>query len=280
MSHPVELILGRDQHPIRHTGFLEQLRGKKALITGAHGSIGFWLAEELGDAGVKVAATDIDDMDVRVRGEVLLRVGREKPDLIFHLAGDKHAPHGEDDAEEVVETNIHGTINVLAAAGHAKVILASTCKACDPETVYGATKLICERLALQNGHSVARFYNVVETQGNVFQMWDAQAEQGRIYVADCHRYFISLQEAVSLLIATAAMPLGRYTINPGPNHRMLDIARRLYPDVAHVPMQPRRGDRRVEPLLAGNEEWLVQPFSALRQITNRHDLAAAGKAAA
>ena len=176
--------------------------------------------------------------------------------------GDKHAPEGELFPETTLRINTLGTLNVFSAAKivGAKVIVASTCKSCDPETVYGSSKLIAERITLNNHGTVARFYNVVNTQGNVYEIWDNLPATADIQVADCYRYFMSADEARSLLIRCVALSVsspGRYIFQPGISHFMPDIAQRLYPNrkITHIP--PRRGDRRVEPLSASSERLKI-----------------------
>lgn len=279
MSIDLTAALGRPSRPAPIGRALAELAGKTVLITGANGSIGRALADTLEQHGIDVTRTDIEDLDVRwpetVRGPLALT----RPDVIFHLAGDKHAPHGEEDAHSVALTNVDGTWNVLNYAGDARVVVASTCKACDPETVYGASKLICERMALQAGQSVARFYNVVETQGNVFELWaDQVASLGHILLMDARRYFISLDEAVALLIQTAVMPAGRYTTTPGMSHWMSEVAARCFPGVPVVNVDRRRGDRKEEPLLAASEKWLVYPLTPIREIVSYHDTPKAANA--
>ena len=81
-----------------------------------------------------------------------------KPDLIFHLAGAKHAPEGEVNTWSTLDINSNGTKNLLSLkAPSTKFVLASTCKAANPEVVYGASKLIAERMVLNEKGSVARF---------------------------------------------------------------------------------------------------------------------------
>lgn len=109
------------------------------LITGAAGSLGRLLARELPDA----VATDVDTMDVTDPAAVQAAMAEHRPALVYHLAGAKHAPEGELDPGYVTRVNAVGTFNVLAAVPQGcRVILASTCKAADPETAYGASKLI------------------------------------------------------------------------------------------------------------------------------------------
>src|ERR1044071_1030903 len=114
------------------------------VVTGAAGSVGRALVATLERRGFDVIAHDIDTMDVTNAEQVRWILAALRPGVIFHLAGAKHAPAGELDPFHVLNVNAMGTQNVLDAAGNAKVILASTCKACDPETAYGASKLVAE----------------------------------------------------------------------------------------------------------------------------------------
>ena len=80
--------------------------------------------------------------------------------------------------------NTIGTYNLLSCINeNTKILLTSTCKSANPEVVYGASKLIAERMVLNSGGSVSRFFNVVETSGNVFSIWDSIAEDKAIDVA-------------------------------------------------------------------------------------------------
>lgn len=226
-----------------------------ALVTGAAGSVGAALCPVLRERGWNVLALDIGELDVRDSERVRHFVAAFTPDVIVHLAGAKHAPEGELDPAGTATTNITGTANVLAAAAQygARVITASTCKACDPETAYGATKLVAERMTLNAGGSVARFYNVPESGGNVFRLWESLPEDAPIPVTDCRRYFITMDAAVTLVIACLTLPAGRWTIDPGAPQWMRDVAARLYPGREIIEIPARRGDRRIEPLCAASE---------------------------
>lgn len=242
---------------------------RRILVTGAAGSIGRELVPRLREQHV-VTATDIGQMDVTRP----LRF--PDYDVIYHLAGAKHAPVGETDPAETFRVNTQGTANVIAAAGKAKVILASTCKACNPETVYGASKLIAERMVLNAGGVVVRYYNVRETQGNVFRHWESLDKSEPIPYTDCWRYFITTKQAVDLTLAAMDLPSGRYTVDPGEPKHMLAEAKALYPGRSLVPIAPRRGDRVREPLHADHEHTVPVAHPLLPnlvEIVNRHDLA-------
>lgn len=250
------------------------------MVTGAGGSLGQALIATLDAAEVDCVLfpTDkvfkgLERVDVSSKEEVATAVLHFRPNVIYHLAAGKHAPWGEEHPLEVVQDNVMGTYNVARAAMLMECIgvFASTCKAADPETVYGASKLIAERMALNAGHRVARFYNVPETQGNVFRIWEQTHAEGKyLRVTPCTRYFISSREAVSLLLACVVQPPGRYAFNPGEHRTMKRVAEDLYPGypLTHVPR--RRGDRERERLYAWCETF-SEVKGRLYKITSPYD---------
>lgn len=232
-------------------------------VTGADGSIGSALMGRLDDA----LGTDLE-ADVTDPKAVAAVVEDSGPfDVVFHCAGAKHAPQGETDPYQVAYTNIIGTKNIVDTGS--PVVLASTCKAADPETAYGASKLIAERMVLNAGGWVARFFNVPDSSGNVFEIWRDTPEDEPLEVSPCRRYFIDLDRAVDLMLRLPSLPSGRYTVDPGQPVWMEDVARQLYPDrkIHHIP--PRRGDRLIEPLHANSEQ--TEHYEGLLRITSRHD---------
>lgn len=243
----------------------------KVLITGAEGSVGAALSPRLAELGHTVYTTDVETLDVTSRPQAQDAALTYRPDAIFHLAAAKHAPDGELDPGQVAELNIGGTANMVHAAQlvGAKLIVASTCKACDPETAYGASKLIAERITLNAGGVVVRFYNVRETGGNVFRLWESLPESEPIPFTACWRYFISIEQAVGLCVDALELPSGRYTVDPGPSRHMFDVADEVYPGREKVVVAKRRGDRTAEPLLA-QCEWFSRAGGHLR-IVNAHD---------
>jgi FlaA1/EpsC-like NDP-sugar epimerase len=271
----LSLVLGRKENEglvslIDDEAFLGNFRKKTILITGANGSIGRAVSQHLSKHGIESICTDLHNLDVTNFSTVLDSLNRFEPDFIFHLAAAKHAPEGETDPVYTYTVNTIGTNNILKCAWRAKVVFASTCKACNPETVYGASKMISERMTLNAGHNVARFYNVVETSENVFETWAALPPEEPILYTDCYRYFISLREAVGLVLVSAVLPRGRYAVNPGESRHMKDIADALYPDRKRVQMERRRGDRIREPRKAHEEE--IRPTDMfLDEIVGYHD---------
>lgn len=266
----VEAVLGREVRPLELELPLGWLARKRVLVTGADGSLGRAVCAALREADVSVLGTDVGDLDVRSMSAVG-RVASWGFDVVLHLAADKHAPAGELHPGEVAMTNVVGTANLVSAFG-SRVVLASTCKAADPETAYGASKLIAERMVLNAGGSVARFFNVVESAGNVFEIWAGLPASEPLPVAGCSRFFIGLAEAVSLLLWSAMLGPGRFTVDPGERRRMRDVAAALYPGRETCWAPPRRGDRLVEPLHAASE-WLLEApqVDGLRQVVGAHD---------
>ena len=238
------------------------------LITGAAGSVGSALVPRLGE---DVCATDIGDLDVTRAGQVHEWIMDLRPSVVYHLAGAKHAPQGELDPAHVARVNIDGTLNVISACQKvgARMILTSTCKACDPETAYGASKLIAERAVLNVGGVVVRFHNIPESCGNVFRLWESLPDDVPLPVTDCWRYFTPLAKAIELLMAARELESGRYCVVPGEPEWMPHVARRLYPEREQVEIPRRRGDRYREPLHASCE--VVHEHGSWLRIAGAHD---------
>ena len=247
------------------------------LVTGAGGSVGTALLSRLQG---EVRAADIDELDVTKKLLVEGWCISTRPSVIYHLAGAKHAPRGEIDPVHVAKVNIDGTLNVLHGAARigAKVILTSTCKACDPETAYGASKLIAERAVLNAGGVVVRFHNIPESSGNVFRLWEALEPDEPLPVTDCWRYFTPMQSAVELLLDAPRLESGRYCVPPGDPEWMPKVASLLYREREQVRIPRRRGDRRCEPLHALCET--IHEHGRWLRIVGAHDHVGALSAAA
>lgn len=254
---------------------LARLQDERILVTGAAGSIGAALLDAfIWARHPEVLPTDIRSMDVTRRSMLDATFSHFRPTLVFHLAGAKHAPLGEEDPAAAAQVNITGTRNVLEQAARfgGRVVTASTCKACNPETAYGATKLIAERMTLNAGGSVARFYNVRESCGNVFELWETLPESAPIPVTPCKRRFMGVDEAVWLLLMAAVLEPGRYTVSGTRSESMADVARELYPGrpIVHIPA--RRGDRLEEPVRATNER-VGEAAPGIWRVVSPHDAA-------
>jgi FlaA1/EpsC-like NDP-sugar epimerase len=156
-------LLQRDEHDYPQP----RLDGQRILVTGSSGYVGRRVVHQLNDRGALVVPYDLPD---DVTDQQRVSTVATYCDWCVHLAAHKHAPAGETDPVAVADVNVRGTAAVVAAFGE-RVVLASTCKAADPATVYGASKLIAERIVLNAGGRVVRFVNVLGSSGSVLDLW-------------------------------------------------------------------------------------------------------------
>jgi UDP-N-acetylglucosamine 4,6-dehydratase len=219
------------------------------LVTGGAGFLGRRCLKLLRDAG---AASTSFDRPASILDHATVATVAGGHDWCLHLAADKHAPHGENHPAEVAETNILGTRNIVALFGQ-NVVLASTCKAADPMTCYGASKLIAERIVLNAGGRVVRLVNVWGSTGSVAETWERIPADQPIPVTDCARLWMRPDEAAGLLVDALTWPSGRYAPNRGSASWMNDTAAVTHPRRERVTIPPRRGDRPVERLIAEYE---------------------------
>lgn len=269
MIHP---ILGRAESALHIDEPLSRLRGERILVTGASGGLGSALVSLLRGAGIACVGTDVDTLDVTtsslVNNTSASALVREAT-LVLHLAGAKYAGDGEVHPEHALRVNALGTANVLSWG--VRTVLASTCKAARPETVYGASKLIAERLTLNAGGSIARFFNVYDTPGNVFETWRRIPQNDPIPVTHCDRYFISSREAIGLLLWAAVLPSGRYVLSDVRLQSMSAVAMALYPRRVKRVIPMRRGDRDIEPFCAEHESVTASGRPGIARVASLHD---------
>jgi O-antigen biosynthesis protein WbqV len=274
---PLEEFLPRQPISLP-TGPVEDLiRGKRILVTGAGGSIGseiarqmvqfgcghltlldhsefqlFEIDRELG--GVKTAMTRRAVL-ANVRDEARIRevFDQERPDIVFHAAALKHVALVENNPAEGVLTNVQGTWNVIRAATEAKAaqfVLISTDKAVDPSNVMGATKRIAETLLelvpdSETRLSAVRFGNVLGSAGSVVPIFrDQIARGGPVTVThpDVNRYFMTIPEAVQLVLHSTAVKAARadegpskFLLEMGEPVRIADLARQMIELSGKVP---------------------------------------------
>jgi FlaA1/EpsC-like NDP-sugar epimerase len=147
----------------------------------------------------------------------------------------------ESNIEEAISNNVIGTRNVCQAATAAdteRLVLISTDKAVRPANVMGATKRIAEMIVLETAHrtgrafSVVRFGNVLGSRGSVVPLFKRQIAHGgpiTITHPDMKRYFMTIPEAVYLVLQASAMGQGGevFLLNMGQQVRILDLAEDL-----------------------------------------------------
>jgi FlaA1/EpsC-like NDP-sugar epimerase len=233
---------------------LFKYKNKKILVTGSKGSIGKKIILKLKKYTKFITPVDID-FDITKKKNID-KLKKKNFDYAFHLAADKRADYAELNPSKVSKLNVITTSNI-ATLNIKKIILGSTCKAANPITSYGASKLICERIVLNENGNVARFVNVFDTSSSVTKIWNKIDKKLSIPITDCKRYFITLEEAVDLLLFTGLMKTGRYSFKNLKKYSMKQIANKIYPKRKTSKMKLRFGDRPVESLVGLTEKTKV-----------------------
>ena len=207
------------------------LKNKVILVTGGGGSIGSAIVKEILRYPIKtVRVFDTDEYglfklkrevnDPRLRlllGNILdkerVNIAGNNVDIVIHAAAVKNIEITEFNAIETIDVNINGTVNMIKMAMEKqpeKFLYISTDKAADNSTLYGTTKQIGERLVRWAGVHVekmkigsVRFGNVIETKGNVFEVWNEEVKKGKplsITDPNMKRYFFHIDEAVEFTL--------------------------------------------------------------------------------
>ena len=241
------------------------LSGKRVMVTGAGGSIGSELCRQVAKLNPELLIlfgrgenslyhTDIELQefepelnraviigDIRDNAKVSQITRKYRPHIIFHAAAHKHVKFMENHPDEAVKNNILGTQNLIDAAIKHEVeafILVSSDKAVNPTSVYGASKRVTEKLiqckAKQNGTRfiAVRFGNVIGSRASVLPNFKRQiAKGGPVTVThrEATRYFMTIPEAVQLLIQAGAMGNGGeiLMLDMGEPIKILDLAEDL-----------------------------------------------------
>jgi FlaA1/EpsC-like NDP-sugar epimerase len=291
MPLTVDPLLLLDRAPIVVDVDATYLAGARVLVTGAGGSIGSELCHQIRRHGpAQLVMLDRDESalhalqlalhgralldsadvvlaDIRDAPRIAAVFAEHQPQVVFHAAALKHQPLLERYPDEAAKTNIGGTVNVLRAAAAVNVdrlVNISTDKAADPTCVLGATKRAAERLTAGYGPWVSvRFGNVLGSRGSVLDAFAAQIAAGgplTVTHPDMARYFMTVQEAVQLVIHAAAIgqPGEVLVLDMGRPVRIVDIARRMaaaagQPDLTIEYTGLRPGEKLAETLLGAGE---------------------------
>ena len=149
--------------------------------------------------------------DVRDADALDAVFARFRPNAVIHLAALKQCPMGETNVMEHVKTNILGSENVVRACqryGVSRAVLVSTDKACEPVSVYGASKLIAERLFTSAGYSVVRAGNIIGSRGSIASVLDEH--DGPVPVTDPRmtRFYISRDRLAQFVFDVLFMSTG------------------------------------------------------------------------
>lgn len=295
-SLDVAKLIGRSEVHVASPEVAEIITGRTVLVTGAGGSIGSELCRQVnGFAPSRLVMLDHDEsnlhrMQLELRGEAFMEshdavvadirdaermhqiMDHYRPHVVFHAAALKHLPMLEQHPCEGVKSNVQGTQNVLAAAvasGAERLVAISTDKAADPTSVLGATKALAEQIVQKHAGgrtvvSAVRFGNVLGSRGSLLPVLVAQMAAGRdvtVTHPDVTRYFMTIEEAVGLVLEAARMTTGSETfvLDMGSPVRIVDLvanfARQL--DVRDVNIRftgLRPGEKLHEALFSDNEE--------------------------
>jgi len=258
----IEDLLGREPVRININAAKEYLKGKKVLVTGAGGSIGSELVRQVARFEPEllllfdISENNIFDLEhqlktyfpkqkyipiigsIRDVAKVEAVMAKYRPDVVFHAAAHKHVPLMELNPMEAIKNNVFGTLYVAEAAKKYKAerfILISTDKAVNPKNVMGASKRVAEiiiQMMAKSGDTrfaAVRFGNVLGSAGSVIPLFKKQIEAGgpvTVTHPEVTRYFMTIPEAVQLVIQAGAMAEGGeiFVLDMGEPVKILDLA--------------------------------------------------------
>jgi len=294
-------FLARPRLPAPSADVFDALSRQPILITGAGGSIGSALALRLAVvnppalllletseshlyalqrdwAAAGVACPMIPFLGNVADPDLVEHIfAAHRPRIVFHAAAFKHVPLMEEHPLAAIANNVFATetLTRVASAHGARVILLSTDKAVEPASVMGATKRVAEQIVLAAGGTALRLGNVLASRDSVTETFARQiALGGPITVTDpaARRYFLTLDEAVGLLLIAAALPEPSALLAPVlPAPLFIAdlarfMARELAPgrEVAIDFIEPRPGDKETEQLWsAGDATEPVRPGASI-----------------
>ncbi len=269
----IEDLLGRDPVDVNIREVSDYLEGKIVLVSGAGGSIGSELCRQIARFRPRrLIALDIYENSIfELAGEMkrlypLLEFevviasirSRERldevfdkyrPHIVFHAAAHKHVPLMEKNPGEALLNNILGTKNIMDAAEKfvtERFVMISTDKAVNPTNVMGATKRTAEMILQekakksQTNFVAVRFGNVLGSNGSVIPIFRKQIEKGgpvTVTHPEITRYFMTIPEAVQLVIQAGAMAEGGeiFILDMGEPVKIMDLAENVIRLSGYVP---------------------------------------------
>jgi FlaA1/EpsC-like NDP-sugar epimerase len=272
----VENLLGREPVQLEHDRIHDSVAGLSILVTGAGGSIGSELCRQLVRFEPKYlialdqAESDLFKIEMELLGmsstvkicpvigdirdydrmeEIIREYGVNS---VYHAAAYKHVPMMEHNVIEAVTNNVVGLDNMVNAAyrnGVTSFVMISSDKAVNPTNVMGLTKRVTELIVqsmpdsmVENGTKFVsvRFGNVLGSNGSVVPIFKQQIARGgpvTITHPDMRRYFMTIPEAVQLVLQASVMGKGSeiFVLDMGEPVRILDLARNMIRLSGHEP---------------------------------------------
>ena len=260
-----EDLLGREIVKIEENEIASYIHGKRILVTGAGGSIGSEICRQIaGFLPEQIISFDHNENDVyflevefktkypKVNFETIIgdindvsllkyTFSHYKPHIVFHSAAFKHVPLMEENPVAAIKNNVIGSRKLIYTANHYKVekfILISTDKAVNPTSIMGMTKRIAEMILQAKAKNsrtkfiAVRFGNVIGSSGSVVPLFKKQIEEGgpiTVTHPEAKRYFMSVKEAVSLVLQAGAIGKGGeiFILDMGEQIKIIDIAKNL-----------------------------------------------------
>jgi len=278
--------------------------GLTVLLTGGTGSFGRKFAEMiLSETRIKkliIFSRDelkqhemrstLDDARLRyfigdVRDRERLHRAVQGVDVLVHAAALKQVPSCEYNPFEAVKTNILGASNIIDVsidAGVKRVLALSTDKAVNPINLYGATKLVAEKLFVQgNAYAGAggtafacvRYGNVVGSRGSVVPVFRQQAATGKITITDerMTRFWITLEQGVRFVVKCVGLMQGGEVFVPKiPSMRITDLAEVVAPGCRRESIGIRPGEKLHEVLVSRDESRYALEFDDMYLIQPVH----------
>lgn len=273
------------------------------LVTGGTGSFGRKFTEivlkEYNPQAIRIYSRDelkqlqmrqlMDDERIRffigdVRDKDRLSRAMNGVDLVIHTAALKQVPAAEYNPLEAVKTNVLGAINVIDAAidnGVKKVMFIGTDKAVHPVNLYGATKLVAEKLMVQaNAYagnrtkfSCVRYGNVVGSRGSVVPLFLRQRRNGVITLTDerMSRFWITLEQGVRFVLGCIERMHGGEVFVPKiPSMHLVEVARTIAPQSRWETIGIRAGEKLHEELITREEAPRTKGFDSYYVIEPDH----------